>query len=266
MESSNCSGSPAPIAESACRWRDRLNNAGGLRLAPLPASETTWRSAPLPPPSPAGNAPRPLLMFGWKQADRFRGRSVPRRGTPSTTPPLAPCLSASLRGTARALPISPARALPASCSLAPPCNSPIRTLPAKTPPRKACPSRAARLTPSGFLLHWRRIAPRPGGCILRRRRRSHRIRHLLHVPFFAVIQRIGWSQRDPVSGIQPVQNFQCHAVIASDRKRLQMRMMIRVHHHGSQPFRPEEQGIDRYLQPLARHLHVQMHLRVASRQ
>ena len=71
---------------------------------------------------------------------------------------------------------------------------------------------------------------------------------------------------DPVGGLQALQNFERRSEITSDRQLAEMRFVIRVHNHGAQTLRAEEQSVHRHLHSRSRDFYLQVHLSVAARE
>ena len=66
-----------------------------------------------------------------------------------------------------------------------------------------------------------------------------------------LFERVSRIENDPVTATKTLQNFQRHSVVAADGKRLQMKLMIRIHCNRAKALRAEQQGVYGNLQALA---------------
>ena len=84
--------------------------------------------------------------------------------------------------------------------------------------------------------------------------------------FLAFVQGVCGIQHDPVVRVEALQDFEGYSIVSADGERLQVRLMICIHDHGTKSFGAEQQRVHRHLQPRAGHFHLQVHLRVAAGQ
>src|SRR6267142_3548001 len=86
----------------------------------------------------------------------------------------------------------------------------------------------------------------------------------LHANFLAVLERVRRIQYNPVACVEALKNLERGAVVAANRKLLEMRSMIGIHRHGAKSFRAKQQSIHGNDKPRSSHLYLQMRLCVTA--